>query len=112
MSDETPRVDSDNRSYPRPEYAEEIVFEGSRHVVISPEAYEELYEIARTLERELNEANERIKRLEEDSQRLNWLLNRGLAWRDCYDDWWKKGEWLYASQSALETIDKAMEAKP
>ena len=54
---------------------------------------------------------ERIKRLEEDSQRLNWLLNRGLAWRDCYNDWWKAGEWLYASQSALETIDKAKEAK-
>ena len=84
------------------------------------------------LERELNTANveieekrkdivylatekakleERIKRLEEDSQRLNWLLNRGLAWRDCYNDWWKEGEWLYASQSALQTIDKAKEAK-
>lgn len=62
MSD-TPRVDSDNRSYPRPEYAEEIVFEGSRHVVISPEAYEELYEIAPQLTRELTAANERIKRL-------------------------------------------------
>jgi predicted nuclease with TOPRIM domain len=64
------------------------------------------------LERELNAANDRIKRLEEDSERLNWLLDRGLAWRDCYDDFWKEGEWLYASQSALETIDKAKEAKP
>ena len=54
---------------------------------------------------------ERIKRLEEDSQRLNWLLNRGLAWRGCYNDWWKAGEWLYASQSALETIDEAKDAK-
>jgi hypothetical protein len=54
----------------------------------------------------------KIKRLEEDSQRLNWLLKRGLAWRDCYNDWWKEGEWLYASQSALETIDEAKEAKP
>ena len=89
-------------------------------------------DFARILERELNAANaeieekrkdvvwlatekakleERIKRLEEDSQRLNWLLNRGLAWRDCYNDWWKAGEWLYASQSALQTIDKAKEAK-
>ena len=82
-------------------------------------------DFARQLERELNAANqigrkyedryfaalERIKRLEEDSQRLNWLLNRGLAWRDCYNDWWKEGEWLYASQSALQTIDKAKEAK-
>ena len=64
------------------------------------------------IRQELEESNNRIKRLEEDSQRLNWLLNRGLAWRDCYDDWWKKGEWLYVSQSALETIDKAREAKP
>ena len=59
----------------------------------------------------LEEQQDRIKRLEEDSQRLNWLLNRGLAWRDCYNDWWKEGEWLYASQSALETIDKAKDAK-
>ena len=59
----------------------------------------------------LEEQQDRIKRLEEDSQRLNWLLNRGLAWRDCYNDWWKEGEWLYASQSALQTIDKAKEAK-
>ncbi len=58
MVSDTPRVDSDNRLYPRPEYAQEIEFEeGSRHVVISPEAYEELYGIARTLERELAEAN-------------------------------------------------------
>jgi hypothetical protein len=69
-------------------------------------------DFARQLERELNAANDRIKRLEEDSERLNWLLDRGLAWRDCYDDFWKEGEWLYASQSALETIDKAKEAKP
>jgi hypothetical protein len=59
---------------------------------------------------ELEDLINRIKRLEEDSQRLNWLLNRGLAWRDCYNDWWKEGEWLYASQSALEIIDKAKEA--
>jgi hypothetical protein len=68
---DTPRVDSDNRSYPRPEYAEEIIFEGSRHVVISPEAYEELYEIALLLERELNAANERIKRLRDGIAKQN-----------------------------------------
>ncbi len=80
MSDETPRVDSDDRSYPRPEYAEEIVFEGSRHVVISPEAYEELYEIACQLERELNAANDRIKELEAKVDELHdlekWLEGR------------------------------------
>ena len=71
----------------------------------------DLYRAGCDLQRELNAANQRIKRLEEDSQRLNWLLNRGLAWRDCYNDWWKAGEWLYASQSALETIDEAKDAK-
>ncbi len=79
MVSDTPRVDSDNRLYPRPEYAQEIEFEeGSRHVVISPEAYEELYGIARTLERELNAANELIVRLQavtNDPHALwaNWL---------------------------------------
>jgi len=62
--------------------------------------------------RELNRLNDRIKLMEEDSERLHWLLNRGLAWRDCYDDHWINGEWLYASQDAIETIDKAREAKP
>jgi len=59
---------------------------------------------------DLKAAKDRIKLLEKDSQRLNWLLDRGLAWRDCYNDWWKEGEWLYASKSALEIIDKAKEA--
>ena len=54
---------------------------------------------------------ERIKQLEKDSERLAWLIKTGLAWRDCYNDWWKAGEWLYASQSALETIDEAKDAK-
>jgi hypothetical protein len=99
MSDETPRVDSDNRSYPRPEYAEEIVFEGSRHVVISPEAYEELYEIARTLERELNAANDRIKRLEEAGDAVEERLGCGCgcggpcrACRSASENWFKVKE--------------------
>ena len=97
MIGETPRTDQQNDD------------------LLNSDSYTSWLEIsgfARQLERELNAANERIKRLEEDSQRLNWLLKRGLAWRDCYNDWWKEGEWLYASQSALETIDKAKEAKP
>jgi hypothetical protein len=64
------------------------------------------------LELQNGQLRERIKRLEDDEQRLNWLLNRGLAWRDCYNDWWKEGEWLYGSKSALEIIDAAKEAKP
>ena len=89
-------------------------------------------EFARTLERELNAANaeierltnkvaqlyegaeeakQRIKRLEKDSERLAWLLQTGLAWRGCYNDHWIEGEWLYSSQYAIATIDKAKEAK-
>ena len=106
MSDETPRVDSDNRSYPRPEYAEEIVFEGSRHVVISPEAYEELYEIARTLERELNRACEmyrkldihtlnlvdRIRRLEKAGDAMERLLPDGSICDKVANMWLKAKE--------------------
>ena len=54
---------------------------------------------------------ERIKQLEKDSERLAWLIKTGLAWRGCYNDCWIEGTWLYASQSALETIDKAKDAK-
>jgi hypothetical protein len=54
---------------------------------------------------------DRIKRLEKDSERLHWLLKRGLAWRGCYDGHWLEGEWLYSSQYAIATIDKAKEAK-
>lgn len=61
---------------------------------------------------EIQRLKDHIKQLEEDSERLNWLLNRGVAWRDCYDGYWKEGEWLYASKSALELIDKAKESKP
>lgn len=63
MSD-TPRTDADDRNYPSPEYAQRIRFEGCDCVVMHPEEYESLYEKARQLERELNAANERIKRLE------------------------------------------------
>jgi predicted RNase H-like nuclease (RuvC/YqgF family) len=63
------------------------------------------------LEHKLNAAQKRIKRLEKDSERLHWLLKRGLAWRGCYDGHWLEGEWLYSSQYAIATIDKAKEAK-
>jgi hypothetical protein len=55
---------------------------------------------------------DRIKRLEKDSERLAWLLQTGLAWRGCYNDHWIEGEWLYASESAIEIIDESKEAKP
>ena len=82
-------------------------------------------EFSEQLECELNAANQiakkyedryfaalaRIKRLEKDSDRLHWLLKRGLAWRGCYNGHWLEGEWLYSSQDAIETIDKAKEDK-
>ena len=54
---------------------------------------------------------ERIKQLEKDSERLAWLLKTGLAWRGCYNDCWIEGTWLYSSQYAIATIDKAKDAK-
>lgn len=68
-------------------------------------------DFARQLERELNAAQDRIKRLEKDSERLAWLLKTGLAWRGCYNGHWLEGEWLYSSQYAIATIDKAKEDK-
>jgi hypothetical protein len=61
---------------------------------------------------EIRGLEKRIKRLEKDSERLAWLLQTGLAWRGCYNEYWIEGEWLYASESAIEIIDKAKEAKP
>jgi hypothetical protein len=65
-----------------------------------------------------SQLQERIKRLEKDSERLEkdserlaWLLQTGLAWRGCYNDHWIEGEWLYASESAIEIIDESKEAK-
>jgi hypothetical protein len=43
-----------------------------------------------------------------DTERIDWLLKKGLAWRDCYDNEWSKGEWLYAVQNGREFIDAAM----
>ena len=71
----------------------------------------ELFQESKDIERELNAANDRIKRLEKDSERLHWLLKRGLAWRGCYNGHWLEGEWLYSSQYAIATIDTAKEAK-
>ena len=74
------------------------------------EARAERDEAAKVVEKALSELGQvarsrcalidRIKRLEKDSERLHWLLKRGLA------------EWLYSSQYAIATIDKAKEAKP
>lgn len=64
MSD-TPRTDADDRSYPSPEHAQRIRFDGNECVVMHPEEYESLYEKSRQLERELNAAKRRIKWLED-----------------------------------------------
>lgn len=66
----TPRTDADNREYPSPEYAQRIQFEGCGCVVMAPEDYEALYEHARTLERELAEANEQLKSARSQGEHL------------------------------------------
>lgn len=79
MSD-TPRTD--NEEWPAPKYAQEIVFEGCRCVVMAPEEYEALYEHARTLERELaavtrelDEARAEVERLRLLGQKVNAVRN-------------------------------------
>ena len=52
---------------------------------------------------------EYVRQLEADSKRLDWLLKQGVAWRGCYKDDWKEGEWLYDWQNAREFIDEDME---
>lgn len=54
----TPRVDSDSRSYPSPEQASRILFEGRQCVVMAPEEYEDLYRLARLMEKELMDSRE------------------------------------------------------
>ncbi len=48
-----------------------------------------------------------ITQFRKDKERLDWLLNKGLAWRDCYVGDWQEGEWLYREQGGREAIDKA-----
>jgi len=45
---------------------------------------------------------------EKDAERFKWLIKRGIAWRDCYSEFWIDGEWLYGHRGAREEIDKAM----
>jgi hypothetical protein len=50
-----------------------------------------------------------MEELIKDSERLDWLLKQGIAWRGCYEGDWKEGEWLYEVQDARAQIDEAME---
>lgn len=43
-----------------------------------------------------------------DLIRFEWLIQRGVAWRGCFQGTWKEGEWLYAIQDARKEIDEAM----
>ena len=69
MSD-TPRTDADDRSYPSPEHAQRIRFEGNECVVMHPEEYESLYEKSRQLERELTAITEERDELLEEVKSL------------------------------------------
>ena len=52
-----------------------------------------------------------------DTERLNWLMNQGLCWRnaDLHVDGWRIGhetEWLYnVGEGARKTIDAAIDAE-
>ena len=41
-----------------------------------------------------------------DAERFRWLIKQGLAWRECYDESWLKGEWLYEAQNARAVVDE------
>lgn len=81
MSD-TPRTDGDHRLYPLPEHAQRIMFDGSPCLAIAPEEYECLFEHARQLERELNEANDR-------AERMQALWDMAILWglESVIDEW-------------------------
>ncbi len=78
----TPIVDSDKRLYPSPEYAQRIRFEGNECVVMAPEEYEALYELARRLECNLNTMVASLKKIE--------------RWQDFPDTdrKWPDGQWM------------------
>ena len=59
--------------------------------------------------RQLKDECEDLQNLRKDSERLDWLLERGIAWKGCYTDKdWQEGEWLYGIQDARSQIDAAM----
>jgi len=43
----------------------------------------------------------------EDAARFRWLMQQGFAWRDCYDSFWKEGEWLYTNANPRQYVDEA-----
>jgi len=68
----TPRTESGE--WPTPEYAQRIMFEGCDSVVMAPEDYEALYELARTLERENADLRGKLEQAQKDAERYRWVL--------------------------------------
>jgi len=69
----------------------------------------------RKLEAEIAQLKADLEEECKDSNRFRWLIKRGIAWRGCYVDDWREGEWLYDDFGAREEIDNAMdieETKP
>lgn len=63
-------------------------------------------------------ADDRIASLEaqlaearKDVGRLDWLVERGVAWRGCYDETWLEGEWIYREHDPRQEIDNEMKGQ-
>ena len=71
MSDTLPAFRLDEM--PTPEYATEIIFEGTRCGVIAPEDYAAMYARIAELEAALADAIKRAEAAEKDAERYRWL---------------------------------------
>lgn len=78
-----PRVDTDGREYPHPDHAQIIQFEGCDCVVMSPEDYQSLWDVACQLERELNEANSGKKKYHDTLVNITPTLLNGRGSFTC-----------------------------
>jgi len=65
-----------------------------------------LFAEAQKMERELNAANERIKRLEEAGDKLSDCADQ-IGWTSC-----ESPQWIKKAENAVKEWHKAKEAKP
>ena len=59
----------------------------------------------------VQELAEELESEREDANRFRWLIEKGVAWRDCYSFSWRPSEWLYSFQDARNVIDAAIETE-
>ena len=72
----------------------------------TPHNVADLGMLCRRLERQLNAANERIKRLEEAGDKLSDCADQ-IGWTSC-----ESPQWIKKSENAVKEWHKAKEAKP